>query len=262
MIYPRGAVLARKAHQRSKGITMTVRQFYGFDVENYTGPRYPREYFQCFDDDRTPRLPSSRDSWLRHYWPKPCKEFAIDELLNRLGRVTRFGYAKSPGRRDHKIGIISESKGALKLRFKDIEHAINRILLNGETTPSLAIRVLSGLELPGFGHLSFGSKLLMFLNPQKFVVLDRKVAKALTDGTLRFDLFTKDFADCCGQLKSQIPLSGTKKIEAILPRGRWPEIYGAWCAACEVEARRWNERPCHTGDSWFASDIERVAFSA
>lgn len=240
---------------------MTVAQFYGLIQRDYAGPTYPAEYFHCFADANSSEAATSRDSWLDHYWPDPSKPFDFDDLIDRLVRTTCFGYAKTIVRRDRKIAKIILAKDALKSRFTDIALAVNGILLHDDTTPALAIRVLHGLELPGFGQLSFGSKLLMFLKPKTFVVLDSKVVGALHQNTVRGDHFTRAFTDCCDQLHQDIHAIGKTNLGTIPPRGPWPEIYGAWCAACEAEVQRWNDRPDHSGELWIASDIERVAFS-
>jgi hypothetical protein len=242
---------------------MTVSKFYGLAGRDYDGPRYPAEYFRCFNDASSSKAADSRDSWLEHYWHDREKSTNLDNLIDCLVRITCFGYSKTPGRRDLRITEIKTKKtrDALASRFSDIAHAINGILLHDGTSPALAIRILHGLELPGFGRLSFGSKLLMFLNPAKFVVLDSKVATALNQRTLKCVHFTSEFADFCGRLQKRISATRKEKLGTILPRGSWPEIYGDWCTACEAEAKRWNDLPDHQGESWIASDIERVAFS-
>lgn len=240
---------------------MTIAQFYGLDQRDYAGATYPTGYFRCFADGNSSEAATSRDTWLQHYWPDVGQPLDTNQLIARLTRISRFGYAGMPHLVRSKVQAIRAAQSSLNSRLGDINHAVNGILLHDDTSPALAIRVLHGLELPGFRQLSFGSKLLMFLNPAKFVVLDRKVANALHEGTVNGNQFSGEFIGCCERLRERTPAPPNGKFDTIPPRGPWPEIYGAWCAACASEAQRWNDRPDPSGDSWIASDIERVAFS-
>ena len=104
----------------------------------------------------------------------------VDEVKDGLSNVLYWGYASQPGRQRKKVHNFRHphvfrgkpKTGVTTEQLKDVMELINDInLLQPPTINQKAIK-----ELPEFG-LAFATKLLMFLDPNRFVVLDAQLGK-------------------------------------------------------------------------------------
>ena len=100
------------------------------------------------------------------------------------------------------------------------------------------LKKIKRLKLPEFSNLSFLSKVKMFLDPTRFVILDLKLMSLASAGT---NTFFKEIK----RSPTSIPYTG---INA--------EIYYDWCALCKRVAEKYfpNERV-------IAADVERGIFT-
>lgn len=99
------------------------------------------------------------------------------------------------------------------------------------------IRTIKNLELPEFSNLSFITKVLMFLNPQKYVTLDRKLMKL--KNVKPITVF-HNIRSC----KTYIPYSQENERQ-----------YLNWCDLCKNASTKYFQ-----GQEVFAVDIERGIF--
>jgi len=99
------------------------------------------------------------------------------------------------------------------------------------------LQLLKRLGLPQFSHMSFLSKVRMFLDPREYVVLDLKLMK---------------------MAKSDNPnlFSGIKRYPTYVPVTRQNEtVYERWCEACRRLVASYFD-----GSKVFAADVERGIF--
>ncbi len=107
-----------------------------------------------------------------------------------------------------------------------------RLISAGRGDGGFGLRRIVQLGLPIYSNVSFTSKLLMFLDPQRFVVLDGQLARL-------------------GEARLLGPLRLTT---GIAPTRKNLSVYSAWCHACSNGARQ-------LGLGYRAVDIERGIFA-
>lgn len=162
-----------------------------------------------------------------------------------LANVLYWGYANSPGRRDHRVDRFRNN-------VKNIKDKIdNFIALVGSTrTPDLLD--IKRIGLPEFGGLSFVSKVMMFLDPNRYPVLDLKIAEAFSK-VAEFpplkDLVFRKRADFGSNADTCIRI--TRKNE---------RVYGMWASWCRHIAASVNAASS-SGNSIRAVDVERAVFA-
>ena len=152
-----------------------------------------------------------------------------------LSNVLYWGYARRPERRDAKVQAFRSQMESTDDRFVEF---MDFVRSGPRTCAAEQLLALKRLQLPGFGQMSFATKILMFLDPDRNPVLDLKIARV----HLRQPLHGLTFG-------TSIPI--TKKNA---------DAYGRWAGWCRRIAERINGAsgaPC--GDLR-AVDVERAVF--
>lgn len=92
----------------------------------------------------------------------------ISVVKNGLSNVIYWGYATSAGRRNHRVTQFCDRVTSRQLeRFIALRNSRSGLSLSG----------IRDIGLPQFSKISFVSKILMFFNPERYVVLDLQLAK-------------------------------------------------------------------------------------
>ena len=145
-----------------------------------------------------------------------------------LSNVLYWGYLTSAGRQTNRVQAFRNDVTALQL---------NQFIATVNNGVS-SLSVLSGIHMPQFSNVSFVSKILMFLDPARFVTLDLQIAKLReADAPSIFCALKRN--------KTSIPV--TLNNEA---------VYAAWCMLCRLIAVQYFS---HTGAR--AVDVERGVFT-
>ena len=101
----------------------------------------------------------------------------LRDVRDGLSCVLYWGFARQ-GVRDHRVSDFRDRVQPMEderlARFRESVHQMLR------TSPSAAdsLVALTRLELPQFSQMSFTTKILMFLDPDSYPVLDLRIAKA------------------------------------------------------------------------------------
>lgn len=152
----------------------------------------------------------------------------ITEVKDGLSNVLYWGYATSKGRQGYKI----ENFRAL------VTDAQVRDFMGIVSNGDLSLQAIKQCKLPQLSNISFVSKVLMFLDPERFVTLDlqlRKLKLAQTDNLFR----------------------GLKDQKTSLPINKANELfYQQWCSLCHSMAERY-----FASFAARAVDVERGIFS-
>ena len=141
-----------------------------------------------------------------------------------LSNVLFWGYATSPGRQTSRVKRFRDEVG-----IAQIERFIRAV------QGPLSLTAIKACELPQFSGISFISKVLMFLDPVRYVTLDLQLAKIKR---------TKTATKFSALSVSPTALRVTAGNEA---------FYLWWCLACASLARKY-----FTGTT--AADVERGFF--
>ncbi len=147
------------------------------------------------------------------------------EVKNGLSNILYWGYSSS-GYRDYRVERFRETV---------TKQAIGNFrLLN--TSGLLEISLLKDIGLPGFGGTSFLSKILMFLNPARFCILDLQITKLKSDIKGRSLSLLKSY-------KTSIPITKANS-----------RLYSQWCEECIQISRTYFK------GRYRATDVERGFF--
>ena len=165
-------------------------------------------------------------------------------IRDGLSNVLYWGYARQPRRRDAKVRDFRNATPAGDPRLHQFAAFVRAM---GERPRPAAGRSelldVKSLMLRQFGQMSFATKILMFLDPRRFPVLDLKVARAFANGgfapltDLRFD-------------KGGIRIT----------RGN-VRAYECWARWCREIAGLANEEPPSPRRGLRAVDVERALFA-
>ena len=154
------------------------------------------------------------------------------KLKDGLSNVLYWGYANSPGRQIDRV-----------TKFRSIEDdKLDQFieLIKGESPPTLLD--VKRLALPQFGQMSFASKIMMFLDPERHPVLDLKLARAFAN-------------------KPCSPLQGLRVYSGIPMTQRNAGVYERWAGWCRSIAKAVNETPTSPRRDLRAVDVERALFT-
>ena len=177
------------------------------------------------------------------------------DVVDGLSNVLYWGYAQQPGRREDRISKFrswlcnlkktnsNEPKGKLD-QFKELAEELKGHQPAGEA-PSGGSRLLQikKLELPEFSQMPFVSKILMFLGPKRYPVLDTKIAKAYANSF---------FA----------PLQDLTLYDTTIPITKSnADVYDTWACWCRKIARVVNDSPQSPCNHFRAVDVERALFT-
>jgi hypothetical protein len=150
----------------------------------------------------------------------------LNRVRDGLSNVLYWGFARM-GIRDHRVDAFRRSVTDAQLKASRTAFAC----LKGP-----GLRTLNRLGLPQFSQVSFLSKVRMFLDPMRYVTLDKKLAK------LRQEPVSTVFHDLV--VRTSIPVTSHNE-----------RVYAAWCAICCDLAARLDP----TG-GLLAADVERGVF--
>src|SRR5690606_2700004 len=102
----------------------------------------------------------------------------LSEVRDGLSNVLYWGYATSKGRQSHRVELFRSSVTETQLR-SFMAHLSSR---------EVNLQAVKQCKLPQLSNISFVSKVLMFLDPERFVTLDlqlRKLKQAETENLFR-----------------------------------------------------------------------------
>ena len=151
-----------------------------------------------------------------------------------LANVLYWGYANSSGIRDHRVE---------QFRSKVTEKEINDFIAVTGPKQTPGLLDIKQIGLPEFGGLSFVSKIMMFLDPSRYPVLDLKIAKAFS------------------QSDNFLPLKNLVLRDSTIPITVHNEsVYGEWASWCRKTAASVKAESGSSGKSVRAVDVERAVF--
>ena len=149
-----------------------------------------------------------------------------------LSNVLYWGYASQSGRQRQRVNRFRTN-----VTKEQIDGFTNAVAGRGYCS----LRDIKKLSMPEFTKMSFTSKILMFLSPSKYPVLDQHIAKLRA---------RPDFPILDGlTVHTSIPLTEKNM-----------EIYGKWSSWCAGIASMVNAQAPDKGDSIRAVDVERAIF--
>lgn len=169
------------------------------------------------------------------YIGKQLRERETEAVKEGLANVLYWGYANSPGLRNHRVE---------RFRSNATEKGISDfIAVTGpKNTPGLLD--IKKIGLPEFSGLSFVSKIMMFLDPGRCPVLDLKIAKAFSQSDKFPPLKNLVFHD------NTIPITVHNE-----------SVYEKWASWCRDTAASVNAESDSSGNSVRAVDVERAVFA-
>ena len=121
----------------------------------------------------------------------PSVEERVGELLRSgdpgrtragLSNVLYWGYARQPGRRDAKVRDFRNAVPEDDPRLAGIAELARSPGEPPAAAGRSGLLAVKRLKLRQFGQISFASKILMFLDPTRFPVLDLRIARAFASG--------------------------------------------------------------------------------
>lgn len=92
----------------------------------------------------------------------------LSVVKDGLSNVLYWGYATSKGRRSDRVE---------KFRSRVTNKQLERFIRMRDSYAGLSLSEIKSIGMPQFSNVSFVSKILMFLSPEKYVVLDLQLAK-------------------------------------------------------------------------------------
>ncbi len=166
------------------------------------------------------------------------------DVRDGLSNVLYWGYMNSPGRRDFRVE---------EFRRNVTEDQLDRFMGIACLTPAPGLLDIKGIGLPQFSGMSFVTKIVMFLNPDRQPVLDMKIAEAFSqspDFTPLRALTFRRKADFGRKAETQVRI--TRHNEC---------VYKEWAAWCTRIAARANAEPASPCRGIRAVDVERAVFT-
>ena len=163
-------------------------------------------------------------------------------IRDGLSNVLYWGHARQPGRRDFKVrdfrDAVREDDPSLG-GFAEFARSLEQPPAAAGRSGLLAVR---RLRLRQFGQISFASKILMFLDPTRFPVLDLKIAGAFANGGFP-------------------PLAGLRFGPGGIPITRSNAgAYDDWARWCGSIAGLVNREPASPRRDLRTVDVERALF--
>ena len=194
---------------------------------------------------------------VEHYIGGLLHSECLEDVKNGLSNVLYWGWAQKPGLRDFRVGDFrswacnlkktdsDKLKGKLD-RFKQLAKELGGSSSNDQgPSGGSGLAKIEELELRQFSKMSFVSKILMFLDPARYPVLDREIANAYANS---FFAPLKDLK----KDNTSIPITGKNKN---------PDVYDEWACWCREIAKVVNESPESPCNHFRAVDVERALFT-
>ena len=177
----------------------------------------------------------------------------VSEVRDGLSNVLYWGHARA-GYRDDRVRTFrknpdTELEGKPLPGFVQLMQELERRSKNSEVLPgSELLHKIKELGIPQFGKgMPFISKILMFLDPVNYPVLDTKIANA--------------YANSFFLPLQNLKLYGKEKNQRIEIAGDNPKTYDKWACWCRKIARVVNESPESPCNHFRAVDVERALFT-
>lgn len=126
-------------------------------------------------------------------------------IKDGLSNVLYWGYATSGGRQTHRVKTFRA-----EVKLEQLERFLQLI-----KNSKIGLLEIKSCGLPQFSNLSFITKILMFLDPEKYVVMDLQLAKLKI-------FFPESFFQNLVVHKTSIPVN---KINVL--------FYETWCQFCQ-----------------------------
>ena len=178
------------------------------------------------------------------------------KVKDGLSKVLYWGWAQNPNRGKSwgKEFGKAELEDGLK-GFVQLVQELKKRPKSSEALPGSELLLnIPKLNLPKFKHgISFVGKILMFLNPEHYPVLDTRIAKL---NTTIAEAYTNSFCSPLHDLKLN------KDGNSIPITGKNPAVYDTWACWCRQIAKVVNgssESPCN--HHFRAVDVERALFT-
>ena len=153
------------------------------------------------------------------------------EVKDGLSNVLYWGYASQPGRQKQRVNEFRDK--ATSDQIDGFKNAVARL-------GYCSLSDIKVLKMPQFSGMSFTSKILMFMSPEKYPVLDLKIAKFGARSGFRV-------------------LDGLTAGTSIRLTEKNMKIYGKWAAWCAEIASIVNAS-AGKGDRVRVVDVERAIF--
>ena len=165
-------------------------------------------------------------------------------IRDGLSNVLYWGHARQPGRRDFKVRDFRNAipGGDPRLaRFAELAESLEEP--SPPATGRSGLLAVGRLRLRQFGQISFASKVLMFLDPTRFPVLDLRIAGAFANG---------GFSPLAGLGFGPGGIRITRSNA---------NAYDDWARWCGNVAGLVNEEPASPRRDLRAVDVERALFT-
>ena len=164
-------------------------------------------------------------------------------IRDGLSNVLYWGYARQPGRRDSKVRDFRNAVPEDDPGIAGVAELARSLAEPPAAAGRSGLLAVKKLKLRQFGQVSFASKILMFLDPTRFPVLDLKIARAFANG-------------------GSPPLAGLGFGPGGIPiTRRNAHAYGDWARWCGTVAAFVNEEPASPRRDLRAVDVERALFT-
>lgn len=161
-----------------------------------------------------------------------------------LANVLYWGYANSPGRRAHRVERFVKN-----VTEREINDFIS--VTGPNNTPGLL--EIRRIGLPEFGGLSFVSKIMMFLDPQRYPVLDMKIAESFSQAA--------EFPPLEGLVFRKRVDFGKRADTQIKINRKNESVYEIWASWCRDTAASVNAESGSSEKGIRAVDVERAMFA-
>ena len=164
-----------------------------------------------------------------------------------LSNVLYWGWAQKPGlqrARVHKFRDMMKPSDPRVVRFMNFVHSMPR----SSQSAAEQLRALEQLKLSQFSQMPFTTKILMFLHPNRFAVLDLKIARVAKQ--CRFPLMQ--------ELKIYMSNTDSARIPITRANAARYERWVRWCQGIAERVNGITGAPCR---DLRAVDVERAVFS-
>lgn len=207
-------------------------------IERYDFPTVTYD----FERDEEVRHPDMRtvEAWV---WRLLLARDRCD-VKDGLSNVLYWGYMNSPGLRDFRVEAF---------RRNVTDDQLDRFMNITRRTPPPGPIDIKRIGFPQFSGMSFVTKIMMFLDPDRWPVLDMKIAETFSQSPdfppLQALAFKKK-ADFGKKADNQVRITGNNEY-----------VYNEWAAWCTGIAVWANAEPASPCRDIRAVDVERAVFT-
>ena len=205
-----------------------------FDFRNYPdgpAPANPETGRRCYADMRA----------VEEYIGGLLRSSDTDDVRDGLSNVLYWGWAtRSPGFQSRRVVAFRDH--VMDDRLDMFTKLVPRVL----EAPQCAgehLRALRDLRLAQFSQMSFTTKILMFLRPESYPVLDLRIARAYANRT--------DYPPLQGlKISTSVPITASNATNY--------ERWACWCRGIAARVNGCSDSPC---GALRAVDVERALFA-